>query len=84
MISDYSSVRSYNPLERLMFSAAAHDESSARHFHAFGSRSIGVREFLAPRALGRALWVNARRSNTRSGTRRLEPSIAAAGRRRAV
>ena len=31
-----------------------------RHFHAFGSRLIGVREFLAPKAVGRALWVNAR------------------------
>ena len=47
--------RPYNAIERPMYSAAARDERSARHFHAFGSLLIGVREFLAPRAVARAL-----------------------------
>jgi menaquinone-9 beta-reductase len=60
-ICDFATGRPYNAVERLMFSAAARDERTARHFHAFGSRLIGVRRFLAPRAVGRAMWVNARR-----------------------
>ncbi|MEW6638785.1 MAG: NAD(P)/FAD-dependent oxidoreductase [Actinomycetota bacterium] len=67
LICSFSRVRPYNPIERLMFSAAVHDERTARHFHAFGSRLIGVREFLAPGAIGRALWANARRGIGRSG-----------------
>jgi hypothetical protein len=43
-----------------MFSAAARDERAARHFHAFGSRLIGVRQFLAPRAVSYALLVDVR------------------------
>jgi flavin-dependent dehydrogenase len=58
LICDFATGRPYNAIERLMFSAAAEDERSARHFHAFGSRLIGVRQFLAPTAVGRALWVN--------------------------
>jgi menaquinone-9 beta-reductase len=60
-ICDFATARPYNAVERLMFSAAAKDEKTARHFHAFGSRLIGVRQFLSPRAVGRAMWVNARR-----------------------
>ncbi len=65
LISDFATVRPYNAIERLMFSAAARDEHSARHFHAFGSRLIGVLQFLAPRAVGRALWVNAQNRRSR-------------------
>ena len=74
LISDYSTGRPYNAIERLMFSAAARDERSARHFHAFGSRLIGVRQFLAPKALGRALIVNARHAIERPKGRRAEQS----------
>lgn len=59
-IADFSTCRPFNAIERLMFSAAAKDERTLRLFHAFGSRLISVRQFLAPRAIGRALWVNAR------------------------
>jgi menaquinone-9 beta-reductase len=59
IISDFSAAGPFNPIERLMFSAAARDEQAARHFHAFGSRRVGVREFLAPKAVVRALIVNA-------------------------
>lgn len=60
IISDFSAAGPYNPIERLMFSAAARDERAARHFHAFGSRLIGVRQFLAPRAVSHALLVDTR------------------------
>lgn len=79
LISDFATGRPYNAIERLMFSAAARDERSARHFHAFGSRLIGVREFLSPGAVGRALWVNARH---RRGERRTEAEPALANGRR--
>ena len=54
-------------IERLMFSVAARDERAARRFHAFGSRSVGVREFLAPKAIAHALLVNARHAARRRG-----------------
>ncbi len=74
IISDFSAAASYNPIERLMFSAAARDERTAKHFHAFGSRRVGVREFLAPRAITHALLVNARHAKRRVKGRRAERS----------
>jgi flavin-dependent dehydrogenase len=41
IISDFSAAGDYNPIEKLMFSAAARDERAARHFYAFGSRRVG-------------------------------------------
>jgi menaquinone-9 beta-reductase len=41
MIYDYAGGRKFNPGERLLFSAAAHDERVARVFEAFGTRTIG-------------------------------------------
>ncbi len=79
LISDSATGRPYNAVERLMFSAAARDERSARHFHAFGFGPIGVREFLASGAVGRALWVNARH---RRACRQSEAPVAAATGRR--
>ena len=48
-----------NPIERTMMSAAVRDPEMARHFERFASRSIRVRNFLAPAAVARAAWVNA-------------------------
>jgi len=67
LISDFSTGRPYNPLERLMFSAAARDPICADHLAAFGSRSIGVSAFLRPSALMRAMWVNARHAAAAHG-----------------
>ena len=69
IISDFSAAGSYNPIEKLMFSAAARDERAARHFYAFGSRRVGVREFLAPKAIVHALIVNARHTAGRRKSR---------------
>jgi menaquinone-9 beta-reductase len=81
IISDFSAAGPYNPIERLMFSAAARDERTAKHFHAFGSRRVGVREFLAPRAVGRALIVNARHlARSRNTHRTQQPERTVTGR----
>jgi menaquinone-9 beta-reductase len=60
LISDYASGRPFNHIERLMFSAAARDDGMAQLFHAFGSRLIGVRTFLSPISIARAVTVNCR------------------------
>jgi len=57
-IFDYSSGRALNPIEKQFFKAATKDEATSRHFFAFESRHIGLREFVSPRALARASWVN--------------------------
>jgi flavin-dependent dehydrogenase len=58
LIADYATGRRLNPLERVLFSAAARDQGMARHFNAFGARMISVPAFLSPVAIGRALAVN--------------------------
>jgi 2-polyprenyl-6-methoxyphenol hydroxylase-like FAD-dependent oxidoreductase len=58
LAADYARARPFNPVERLMFSAAARDASLARHMHLFASRLIGPRQFLNPAALARAAAVN--------------------------
>ena len=60
LIADFASGRGFNLIEKLMFMAATKDEQAARHFAAFGCRSIGVSQFLAPTAIARAIWVNIR------------------------
>ncbi|MFC5148277.1 NAD(P)/FAD-dependent oxidoreductase [Streptomyces aureoversilis] len=58
LAADFAKARPFNPLERLMFSAAARDESVARHVHLFASRLIGPLRFLNPRAVAKASAVN--------------------------
>ncbi|MGD6747699.1 NAD(P)/FAD-dependent oxidoreductase [Streptomyces sp. BH106] len=60
LISDFASGRPFNPVEKLMFSAAARDPGMARHFHTFGSRLIGTGSFLSPSSLTKATLVNLR------------------------
>ena len=60
LMSDYATGRPYNPIERLMYSAAARDPWMARHVMDFGARHTRVRNFLAPTAIGRAVAVNLR------------------------
>lgn len=55
---DFAKARPFNPLERLMYSAAARDESVARHMHLFASRLIGPMRFLNPVALAKASAVD--------------------------
>jgi menaquinone-9 beta-reductase len=58
VINDFSARKHYNLIERLFFPAAARDPETARHFEAFGSRRIGLGQFLHPRAVLRAARVN--------------------------
>ncbi|MEU9148491.1 NAD(P)/FAD-dependent oxidoreductase [Streptomyces sp. NPDC048349] len=60
LAADFAKGRPFNPLERLMFSAAARDASLARHMHLFASRLIGPLRFLNPLAVARASAVNIR------------------------
>jgi hypothetical protein len=49
--------RQMNPIQRLLFAAAARDPQTAALFHRFAERSIPPRRLLAPRALARAARV---------------------------
>ena len=60
LIEDFATGRPLNLIELLTFSAAARDPVCADNFVAFGTRCIGVSQFLRPGALARAMWVNAR------------------------
>jgi 2-polyprenyl-6-methoxyphenol hydroxylase-like FAD-dependent oxidoreductase len=63
-IHDYANGRRLNPAERLMFSAAARDPKAAELFDRFGTRQIRPQEMM-PRALPRAIAVNARHALAR-------------------
>ncbi len=58
LISDYATGRAFNPIEKLMYSAAAKDPAAAAALLAFGACTVGVGTFLSPRAVARAVWVN--------------------------
>ncbi|MFE3287074.1 hypothetical protein ACFXJJ_28785 [Streptomyces sp. NPDC059233] len=60
MAVDFAKARPFNPGERLLFSAAARDESMARHMYLFAARLIGPLRFLNPAALAKAAAVNIR------------------------
>ncbi|MFE0652019.1 NAD(P)/FAD-dependent oxidoreductase [Streptomyces sp. NPDC059534] len=60
LAADYAKGRRFNPMERLMFSAATRDGATARHMHLFASRLISPLQFLNPLALARAASVNLR------------------------
>ncbi|MFD8638151.1 NAD(P)/FAD-dependent oxidoreductase, partial [Streptomyces sp. NPDC059656] len=60
MAVDFAKARPFNPGERLVFSAAARDESMARHMYMFAARLIGPVRFLNPAALAKAAAVNIR------------------------
>jgi flavin-dependent dehydrogenase len=69
LMENYSAVRPFNPFERLLLSAAARDAAAARHYYAFASRLINVKEFASPAALLRAVRIN--------GLHRLSPGSSA-------
>ncbi|MFJ8039230.1 NAD(P)/FAD-dependent oxidoreductase [Kitasatospora sp. NPDC096147] len=60
LAADYAKARPFNPMERLVFAAAARDAALARHMHRFASRLISPARFLAPAVLARAAAVNLR------------------------
>ncbi|WP_043231880.1 NAD(P)/FAD-dependent oxidoreductase [Streptomyces sp. NRRL F-5193] len=63
---DFARSRPFNPMERLMFAAAARDARAALHMYLFASRLIGPFGFLNPRSVARAAAVNLRHRARRS------------------
>jgi 2-polyprenyl-6-methoxyphenol hydroxylase-like FAD-dependent oxidoreductase len=61
---DYSKGRRFNPMERMMFAAAARDGKSATIVDSFATRQIGPAQMM-PRMLPRAVAVNARHALAR-------------------
>jgi 2-polyprenyl-6-methoxyphenol hydroxylase-like FAD-dependent oxidoreductase len=64
LINDYATGRRMNPMERLIFSAAARDEKCASVFEEFGTREIRPQQAF-PRMVTRAIAVNARHALAR-------------------
>lgn len=64
LINDYATGRRMNPIERLIFSAAARDEKCAGAFEEFGTREVRPQQFM-PRMLPRAIAVNTRHALAR-------------------
>lgn len=60
VLKDFSRRFTFSAIERLMFAAAARDDATMRHVTRFATRYASLGEFLAPRALLRAAWVNLR------------------------
>jgi len=58
LISDFSTGRSFNPVEKLTFSAAVRDARAAHLVAKFGARTIPARRLFAPGALAHAVRVN--------------------------
>jgi menaquinone-9 beta-reductase len=73
---DYATARKLNPMERMLYSAAARDQAYAGHFEAFGTRNMAVRQFLGPRSLARAAWINVRHRFRPGRDRAAQPSVA--------
>jgi 2-polyprenyl-6-methoxyphenol hydroxylase-like FAD-dependent oxidoreductase len=68
-IADLAGGRMLNPLERLMFAAAAHDEQLASSLAHYGGRLISPWRFLSPAKVARSLRVQAVASKaTRAST----------------
>lgn len=68
--SMYSTGRRFNPMEKLLFRAAARDQELARRMAEMGERWIKPQELLTLPTLGRVLAVNLRPRSTPLGLRR--------------
>ncbi|MFI8100213.1 NAD(P)/FAD-dependent oxidoreductase [Streptomyces sp. NPDC086023] len=64
LAADFARSRPFNPVERLMFSAATRDPSLARHMHLFASRLITPLGFLSPAAVLKSVTANLRPRRT--------------------
>jgi menaquinone-9 beta-reductase len=74
--SEYSSGRRFNPMERLIYRAAARDREVASRMALMGERWITPQQLLTPAFLGRVIRVNLRRGSTPLGLRTVEPQVA--------
>jgi menaquinone-9 beta-reductase len=76
LCSDYSTGRRFNPLEKLLYRAAARDPALAARMALMGERWVSPREMLTPGTLGRIVRVNLRRGSVPLGLRRSAPQVA--------
>jgi 2-polyprenyl-6-methoxyphenol hydroxylase-like FAD-dependent oxidoreductase len=60
LMNDYSRIRPFNRLEKLLYRAAANDQRTADRFQRIGARIASPATIFRPRTLGRMLWVAAR------------------------
>jgi menaquinone-9 beta-reductase len=60
MLTADARAHDFNPIQRLLFAAAARDAPTAATLHRYSERSLPPRRLLSPRVLARAAHVNAR------------------------
>ncbi len=70
LIADYSTGRRFNPLERLILSAAVHDPRTALTFAEVGHRMVSPLRLASPLTLGHAAWVAGRARRRGAGSSR--------------
>jgi flavin-dependent dehydrogenase len=75
--SAYSTGRRFNPVEKLLYRAAARDRDVAGRMSEMGGRWITPQQMLNPATLGRILRVNLSRSRRPTGLRKPQPTAAA-------
>jgi flavin-dependent dehydrogenase len=75
--SAYSTGRRFNPMEKLIYRAAARDQAVASQMGLMGERWISPTQMLNPKLLGRIVRVNLRRGGTPLGLRTSAPQAAA-------
>jgi flavin-dependent dehydrogenase len=68
MISDYSSGRPLNPLEKMLFKAAPHDEQVAHAVGTLFGRMETPQRIFTPGLLARIGWVSARQALTKTSS----------------
>jgi 2-polyprenyl-6-methoxyphenol hydroxylase-like FAD-dependent oxidoreductase len=66
MLTADARARDFNPVQRLLFSAATRDAHTAATLHRYSERSLPPRRLLSPRVLARAAHVNARAATRRA------------------
>jgi flavin-dependent dehydrogenase len=72
--SAYSTGRRFNPIERLLYRAAARDREVAGRLAKMGGRWVTPQEMLTPGTLGRVLRVNLALSKRPTGLRTAQPA----------
>jgi flavin-dependent dehydrogenase len=75
--SEYSSGRRFNPMEKLLFRAAARDQVLGQRMALMGERWIPPQKMLTPGLIARMIRVNLSRRRAPIGLRRAPSSVAA-------
>jgi menaquinone-9 beta-reductase len=75
--SEYSTARRFNPMEKMLFRAAARDRLLAQRMMLMGERWIPPQKMLTPALIGRMVRVNLSRGRRPLGLRRAASSVAA-------